>query len=377
MLSSPGFLWTVACFILVIGPLVFIHEMGHFLVARYFGVKVEVFSIGFGREVTGWTDKHGTRWKVGWLPLGGYVRFAGDMNGASMEDPKWRDLPASERAGIFHAKPVGQRALIVLAGPLANFLAAIAILASFAFVYGEVSRPPVIATVQPGSPADKAGLQVGDRIVSINERPVRSFADVYPVVQDNTGTDIAFKIARDGSEITRSIVPVIVVEKDRFGNSYRIGRIGIAPSREAEIRDVSLPESVVIGVKRMVQILDRMISGIWQVISGHRSPTELGGPIKIAQISGEAAVLGWQQFVYLAALISINLGFINLLPVPMLDGGHLSFYAVEAILRRPVSPRTMEIAFRSGMYALLALMLFVTLNDLASLGLWRLTGLGG
>lgn len=377
MLSSPGFLWTVACFILVIGPLVFIHEMGHFLVARYFGVKVEVFSIGFGREVTGWTDKHGTRWKVGWLPLGGYVRFAGDMNGASMEDPKWRDLPASERAGIFHAKPVGQRALIVLAGPLANFLAAIAILASFAFVYGEVSRPPVIATVQPGSPADKAGLQVGDRIVSINARPVRSFDDVYPVVQDNTGTDIAFKIARDGSEITRSIVPVIVVEKDRFGNSYRIGRIGIAPSRTAEIRDVSLPESVVIGVKRMVQILDRMISGIWQVISGHRSPTELGGPIKIAQISGEAAVLGWQQFVYLAALISINLGFINLLPVPMLDGGHLSFYAVEAILRRPVSPRTMEIAFRSGMYALLALMLFVTLNDLASLGLWRLTGLGG
>jgi len=377
MLSSPGFLWTVACFILVIGPLVFIHEMGHFLVARYFGVKVEVFSIGFGREVTGWTDKHGTRWKVGWLPLGGYVRFAGDMNGASMEDPKWRDLPASERAGIFHAKPVGQRALIVLAGPLANFLAAIAILASFAFVYGEVSRPPVIATVQPGSPADKAGLQVGDRIVSINARPVRSFDDVYPVVQDNTGTDIAFKIARDGSEISRSIVPVIVVEKDRFGNSYRIGRIGIAPSREAEIRDVSLPESVVIGVKRMVQILDRMISGIWQVISGHRSPTELGGPIKIAQISGEAAVLGWQQFVYLAALISINLGFINLLPVPMLDGGHLSFYAVEAILRRPVSPRTMEIAFRSGMYALLALMLFVTLTDLASLGLWRLTGLGG
>lgn len=377
MLSSPGFLWTVACFILVIGPLVFIHEMGHFLVARYFGIKVEVFSIGFGREVTGWTDKHGTRWKVGWLPLGGYVRFAGDMNGASMEDPKWRDLPASERAGIFHAKPVGQRALIVLAGPLANFLAAIAILASFAFVYGEVTRPPVIATVQPGSPAQKAGLQVGDRIVSINDRPVRSFDDVYPVVQDNTGTDIAFKIARDGSEITRSIVPVIVVEKDRFGNSYRIGRIGIAPSREAEIRDVSLPESVVIGAKRMVQILDRMISGIWQVISGHRSASELGGPIKIAQISGEAAVLGWQQFVYLAALISINLGFINLLPVPMLDGGHLSFYAVEAILRRPVSPRTMEIAFRSGMYALLALMLFVTLNDLASLGLWRLTGLGG
>lgn len=377
MLSSPGFLWTVACFILVIGPLVFIHEMGHFLVARYFGVKVEVFSIGFGREVTGWTDKHGTRWKVGWLPLGGYVRFAGDMNGASMEDPKWRALPASERAGIFHAKPVGQRALIVLAGPLANFLAAIAILASFAFVYGEVTRPPVIATVQPGSPAQKAGLQVGDRIVSINDRPVRSFDDVYPVVQDNTGTDIAFRIARDGSEISRSIVPVIVVEKDRFGNSYRIGRIGIAPSREAEIRDVSLPESVVIGAKRMVQILDRMISGIWQVISGHRSASELGGPIKIAQISGEAAVLGWQQFVYLAALISINLGFINLLPVPMLDGGHLSFYAVEAILRRPVSPRTMEIAFRSGMYALLALMLFVTLNDLASLGLWRLTGLGG
>lgn len=377
MIDSPGFLWTVACFILLIGPLVFLHELGHFLVARFFGVKVEAFSIGFGREILGWTDRLGTRWKFGWLPLGGYVRFAGDMNGASVEDARWRDLPVEERAQVFHAKPVWQRALIVLAGPVTNLVAAVVILAGFAFVYGEAKTPPVIATVQKASPADLAGLQPGDRILNANGRSIDSFDQIYPIVQDRPGERLVVEIERDGTRKLLDLVPATVRQTDRFGNEYRIGRIGIGAVAERTIRPVSVLEAPLIGVERTASILDRMVTGLWQLVSGRRSLQELGGPIKIAQISGEAAVLGVPQFIYLAALISINLGFINLLPVPMLDGGHLTFYAVEAIQRRPVSPRTMEIAFRSGMYALLALMAFVTLNDLASLGLWRLAGLNG
>lgn len=377
MMSSPGFFWTILSFILIIGPLVFVHEMGHFLVARWFGVKVEAFSIGFGREVFGWTDRRGTRWKIGWLPLGGYVRFVGDMNGASMEDAQWRSLPAEERAGVFHAKPLGQRALIVLAGPLANLITAVLILAGFAYAYGEPHRPPVIASVAPDSPAARAGLAAGDRITEVNGRTIENFQDIYPLVQDRPGMTLNVTYMRSGAEQTAQMTPSVVVSKDRFGNEYRVGRIGIMPAAEEMIRDLSLGQSLVSGVERTGAIIDRMATGIWQVITGRRSVAELGGPIKIAKVSGEAAELGWQPFLYLAALISINLGFINLLPVPMLDGGHLSFYAVEAIQRRPVSPRTMEIAFRSGMYALLALMLFVTFNDLGSLGLWQLTGLGG
>jgi regulator of sigma E protease len=377
MIDSPGFLWTIACFILLIGPLVFVHELGHFLVARFFGVKVEAFSIGFGREILGWTDRLGTRWKFGWLPLGGYVRFAGDMNGASVEDARWRDLPAEERAQVFHAKPVWQRALIVLAGPITNLIAAVVILAGFALVYGEAQTPPVIATVQKASPADLAGLQPGDRILDVNGRSIDSFDQIYPMVQDRPGERLNVLVDRDGAKKKFELVPASVRQTDRFGNEYRIGRIGIGAAADRTIRPVSLLEAPLIGLERTVSILDRMVTGLWQLISGRRSVQELGGPIKIAQISGEAAVLGLPQFIYLAALISINLGFINLLPVPMLDGGHLTFYAIEAIQRRPVSPRTMEIAFRSGMYALLALMAFVTLNDLASLGLWRLAGLDG
>lgn len=371
-MTSPGILWTIFFFILVIGPLVFIHELGHFSVARFFGIRVEAFSIGFGRELIGWEDRKGTRWKIGWLPLGGYVRFAGDMNGASLEDPLWRDLPAEERASIFHAKPLYQRALVVLAGPLANFAAAILILAGFAWAYGEMQRPPVVAQVQSASPAATAGLRTGDVIRTMQGRTISTFDDIYPIVQDRPGVEMAVEVDRNGERVTLRLTPALVEQTDRFGNIYRVGRIGIAPPTKFDIRTVGPIEALGIGIERSLGILDRMVTGIWQVISGYRSISELGGPIKIAQISGEAAALGWQQFVYLAALISINLGFINLLPVPMLDGGHLCFYAVEAVQRRPVSPRTMEIAFRSGMYALLMLMMFVTLNDL---GLWRLMGM--
>jgi len=377
MMESPGLLWTIACFILVIGPLVFIHEMGHFLAARWCGVQVEAFSIGFGREVVGWTDRHGTRWKIAWMPMGGYVRFAGDMNGASMEDTRWRQLPPEARERVFHAKPLWQRAFIVFAGPLANFVAAIAILATFAMAYGEGKTPPVVQVLQQGSPAEKAGLLVGDRITQINNRSVDSFDEIYPIIQDRPGEKLDVTLERAGRALDVVVTPSTVVQRDRFGNEYRIGRIGIGSTSDRVTVPVPFYQAPFVAMRQTANILDRMVTGIWQLITGRRSVEELGGPIKIAQISGQAATLGWQEYVYLVALISINLGFINLLPVPMLDGGHLSFYAVEAIMRRPVSPKTMELAFRSGMYVLLALMVFVTLNDLGSLGLWRLAGLDG
>lgn len=371
MMESPGILWTIACFVLVIGPLVFVHEMGHFLVARWCGVQVEVFSIGFGREVFGWTDKHGTRWKVAWMPLGGYVRFAGDMNGASVEDTRWRQLPPNERERVFHAKPLWQRAAVVAAGPLANFLAAMVILGAFAFAYGEGKTPPVVQVVQQGSPAEKAGIEIGDRVLKVNSRAIDSFDEIYPIVTDRPGMPISVTLQRDGRIVDVTMTARTVEQRDRFGNLYRIGRIGIGSTTARVIEPVEWYNVPGVAARQTYEILDRMVTGIWQLITGRRSVEELGGPIKIAQISGQAATLGWQEYIYLVALISINLGFINLLPVPMLDGGHLSFYAVEAIQRRPVSPKTMELAFRSGMYVLLGLMVFVTLNDLASLGLWR------
>jgi regulator of sigma E protease len=378
MIESPGFFWTVMCFILVIGPLVFIHEMGHYLVGRWCGIKADVFSIGFGREVFGWSDKRGTRWKVGWMPLGGYVRFAGDMNPAGAEDPRWHELPEHEKQQVFHNKPLWKRAATVLAGPLANFLAAILILGGFAYVYGESRTPPLIATLEAGSVAEKAGLELGDRVIEINGRSVETFMDIYPIVQDRPGMRLDIRILRKGEEKTVSLIAAERREKDRFGGEFKIGRIGIGPGKAPEFVDVSLARAPIVAVERTFDILDRMITGIVQLVTGRRPISDLGGPLKIAQISGQVASLGLPDFVHLVALISINLGFINLLPVPMLDGGHLTFYAVEAIRRKPVSPRAIELAFRSGLVALMALMLFVTVNDLASFGVFsRLAGLSG
>jgi regulator of sigma E protease len=377
MIETPGFLWTAMFFMLAIGPLVFVHELGHYLVGRWFGVKADAFSIGFGPEILGWTDRLGTRWRIAWIPLGGYVRFAGDMSPAGESDPNWVKLPDAERSRTFQSKSLWKRALIVAAGPVTNFLVAFLILGAFALAYGESRTPPVVALIQPGSVAEQAGFRVGDRIIEINGRSVSSFNDVYPIIQDRAGMPLSVAIARGGQSLALSVTPATVVEKDRFGNTFKIGKIGLGPPPPVTT-PVSLLRAPIVSVERMGSILDRMISGIVQIVTGRRSVEELGGPLKIAQISGQVATLGWQDFVFLVALISINLGFINLLPVPMLDGGHLSFYAVEAIRRKPASPRAMEWAFRSGLVALLALMVFVTFNDLASLGVWtRLAGLIG
>jgi regulator of sigma E protease len=374
LIETPGFPLTLLAFIAMIGPLVFVHEMGHYLAGRWFGIGADAFSIGFGREIAGFTDKHGTRWKFGWLPLGGYVRFAGDMNPASQPSAEWLALPAAERARTFQSKPVWQRAIVVAAGPVVNFLVAILILAGFAHFYGTRYAPAMVGSVVAASPAAKAGLQAGDRLLTLGGRSVDDFADIAEYAMLRPGDTIRVTAERAGRPIVTTLTIGTIEQRDRFGNSYRIGRVGIG-SPPVEYRPVPLWRAPIEGTKQVVAIVRGSLDAMGQIITGRRSVDELGGPLRIAKISGEQMTLGWPAFIGLIALVSINLGFINLLPVPMLDGGHLFFYAIEAVRRRPVDARVQEWAFRGGLAAILALMLLVTFNDLGQLGLWR--GLAG
>ncbi|WHU03985.1 RIP metalloprotease RseP [Sphingomonas sp. NIBR02145] len=377
MIQSPGILVTILAFALVLGPLVFLHELGHYLAGRWFGVKADEFSIGFGREVAGFTDKRGTRWKFGWLPLGGYVRFAGDMNPAGQPSPEWLSLPPRERAQTFQAKPLWQRAIIVAAGPIMNFLVAIAILGAFAVAYGKVVTPPVIGSIAPKSAAESAGLKPGDRILSLNGRQVEDFVDIGVFAMIRSGEAVNIEYQRGGQTAQASATIGSLTEKDRFGNITHRGVLGIGRVA-SEIRPVALWEAPGEGIRQTIGIVKTTIEGLQRIILGRIPVSELGGPLKIAKVSGEFLAMGPVQLVYLIALISINLGFINLLPVPVLDGGHLLFYAVEAVRRRPVEPQVMEWAYRGGLVAILALMLFVTFNDLGTFGVWRnLAGLIG
>ncbi|MBB6123451.1 RIP metalloprotease RseP [Sphingobium subterraneum] len=375
LLPSP--LLTVLAFVAVIGPLVFIHELGHYLVARWCGVKAEVFSIGFGPELVGWNDRRGTRWRIAALPLGGYVKFMGDMNAASQTDTSWLTLPPEERAQSFPAKPLWQKAAIVAAGPAINLIFAVLLLGGLATVRGEPVSEPVIGRIAAGSAAQAAGLQPGDRIVSIMGRSIDSFGDISNIVSLRPGEVLPYVVERDGRTFARDIAAGTRIETDRFGNIYRLGQLGVA-SNMVTWRKVSVIEAPLVGYRHAVQITVSALDGMGQIITGRRSVKELGGPLKIADISGQAAAMGPESFIFLMALISINLGFINLLPIPMLDGGHLLFYGIEAIQRRPVSARVQDFAYRSGLALLLTMMIMVTFNDLGSFGLWKsLSGLIG
>ena len=377
MINSPGIMFSLLAFVLVLGPLVFFHELGHYFAGRLFGVKSEAFSIGFGREVAGWTDKRGTRWKLGWLPLGGYVRFAGDMNPASAPTAEWLALPPAERAKTFQAKPVWQRAIIVFAGPFVNFLIAIAILAGFAYAYGDSRTPTIVGGVMPGSAAQVAGLQTGDRITSIGGRSFATFDGLARYVVLRPGEQVEIDVVRGGKAIALPAVLGSVEQRDRFGNHFVIGQLGVEAT-DPVFTTVSLVEAPVVGVRRAGELVRATIDGLGQIISGRRSVKDLNGPVGTARIAGEQMTLGIQAFIALIAMVSINLGFINLLPVPMLDGGHLFFYAIEAVRRRPLQPEAQEWAFRGGLAALVALILVVTFNDLGSFGLWKnLAGLIG
>lgn len=456
MTGSPNLLTTIFAFLLVLGPLVLIHELGHYLVGRLFGVKADAFSVGFGKELAGWTDKRGTRWKLSALPLGGYVQFAGDMNPSSAPQAVDDKLSPEERAQTFHVKPLWQRALIVLAGPMTNLLLCVLILAGFAYANGRLVADPEVAGFSETSTAKASGMEVGDRIVAIDGKPIENATEIADHVIYFAGSTIEISVQRDGRTV---VLPVKVAGRDvsdEFGNEARIGDIGLefdtpvvgaffgkSPAQAAGMEKgdrivavddkpvtsfsqippliepragerititvmrngvahvlpltvgeglvkgedgrerrigrigvqggfgrmvpVGAVEALGIGVDRSFALMGTMVTGIRQIVTGERSVRELGGPIKIAKYSGEQFTLGWESFVGFAALISINLAFINLLPIPGLDGGHLAFYVAEFIRRRPLGVRSQEWAIRTGVVLVLALMLFVTVNDVASL----------
>jgi regulator of sigma E protease len=364
--SPPIWMYAVG-FLLLLGPLVTLHELGHYVVGRWFGVKADTFSVGFGKELAGWTDKRGTRWRLSALPLGGYVQFAGDMNPASQPSEAWLSLPEEERARTFQAKPLWQRALIVAAGPVTNFLIAIAILAAFNFAFGKAVVPPVVGMVESGSAAAEARLVPGDRIVALDDEPVEDFLELRRYVMFNPGAAIELTIERDGEQREVAVTLASTTATDQFGNAMRIGKLGVAPAEGGAMLPLGPVQSVTLAFKQTGEILVMMVSGIRQIVTGERPVSELGGPIKMAKFSGEQLTLGWVDFASFVAMVSINLAFINLLPIPALDGGHLAFYAAEAVRRKPASPRSQEWAFRTGIAFVLALMLFVTINDVVSL----------
>ena len=373
-LNLPLWLYYVLGFPLLLGPLITIHELGHYLVGRWFGVHAEAFSVGFGKEIAGFTDRRGTRWKLSALPLGGYVQFKGDMNPASIPDPDAAaQASAEERAGSFHHAALWKRALIVFAGPATNILLTLAIFAGFFMLYGkpvpgDAAEQLTVAEFAEISPARSAGIEVGDRIVAIEGERMEDFRDVQDSIMLYPGRTLDVTVERDGAERIFE-VPVRSVEmEDRFGNVSKVGLIGIASGAASFDFEPQGPIAALgLAVDHSLGIVDMMVTGIGQIFTGERSVQELGGPVKIAKFSGEQLSLGAMAFINFAALISLNLAFINLLPIPALDGGHLAFYAAEAVRRKPVGPRGTEVAYRAGVALVLMLMVFVTINDLVSL----------
>jgi len=360
----------IAGFLLVLGPLIAVDELGHYLVGRGFGVKAEAFSFGFGKELIGRTDKHGTRWKVSALPIGGYVQFKGDMNPASIPDAEsLKDIAPEERDGNFHHAALWKRALIVLAGPVTNILVALGIFMAFFMLYGKaLPVTPTVGKFSEVSAARDAGLKVGDQILTVNDEKLDDYRHLQRNIALYPGKTVEITYSRDGAVSTLPLAIGRFEEKDEFGNVHVLGRIGIFPVQmKRQFARVGFGEALSSSVTQSLQIVDMMVVGLKQIIVGDRSVRELGGPIKIAKFAGEQLSLGAFSFVFFVALISINLAFINLLPIPALDGGHLAFYAVEAVRRKPVGPVGTEWAYRTGIALVLMLMIFVTANDVVGL----------
>lgn len=365
-------------FLFVLTVVVFVHELGHFLVARWYGVKVQAFSIGFGREIWGFNDRYGTRWRLAWIPLGGYVKFIDDENGASVPSPDaLARLSPEERAGAFQFKPLGQRAAVVAAGPIANFLLSIALFAVIFTVVGiSVTAPRVDEVVADGI-AEKAGFKAGDLIVSIDGAPIESFNEMQRIVGANADQELAFGVERGGALLTIKATPGRREMTDRFGNTLRIGVIGVKRTTQPqdwEYKRYGPLESIWLGVKETHFIIAKTLGYVRDVILGRESADQLGGPIRIAEVSGQVASAGFVPLLNLTAILSVSIGLINLFPIPLLDGGHLLFYALEAVRRRPLSARAQDIGFRIGLTLVLMLMMYATFNDLPIVRKW--IGLG-
>ncbi|HUQ35297.1 MAG TPA: RIP metalloprotease RseP [Aestuariivirga sp.] len=356
-------------FIAALTIIVFIHELGHFLVARWCGVAVEVFSIGFGREIFGWNDKHGTRWKVCWLPLGGYVKFEGDANPTSLPQAE-PDSEMTRTTGNFHGKPVWKRAAVVAAGPIANFILSILIFASvFAFV-GIPVKEPRVGEVQPGSAAEKAGIKSGDLIAAIDGAKIETFGDIVKSVSFRGGELLHVTIDRNGIPISLQVVAGIVEESDGFGGTSKRGLLGVSPPKDTAAsppRRLSIPDAISQGTGETWRIISVTFKYLGKLVRGQESSKQIGGPVSIAKMAGDAASSGGMRFAIFIAFLSTSVGLINLFPIPMLDGGHLVYYAIETVAGKPLGKQAQEWGFRVGLSLVAMLMAFGFWNDLTRL----------
>ncbi len=368
---------TLLPYVVILTVLIFVHEFGHFIVGRWCGVKVNVFAIGFGTELFGYTDRLGTRWKFCAIPLGGYVKFAGDANGASVPDARALDtMDAKERSESLFFKPVWQRSAIVAAGPIANFILAILLFAGLFYVRGVPVLAPVFGNIVSGSPAEQGGLKFGDRVLRIDDAEIDSFEAVVATVSINGGNPLKFIVSRDGGEVALTITPRQVEQNTNLGK-HRHGQIGAESTRDQknfQVRSLNPVEAIVFGAQKSWFIIDRTVRYFGGLFAGRESADQISGPIGIAAVTGEIAKDGLPSLIFLAAVISVSLGFFNLLPVPILDGGHLLYFAIEAIRRRPLSLGLQEFGFRVGLSLLGLLILFATYNDIRSFVVRRLIG---
>ena len=369
---SHGLLGYIVPFLFVLTIVVFFHELGHFLVARWAGVKVLTFSLGFGPELAGFNDRQGTRWKISAIPLGGYVKFFGDESEASTPASfeTLANMTEEERAGSFHHKRVGPRAAIVAAGPIANFILAIVIFTCLFTFFGKPSTTARVDKIEANSAAAKAGFQAGDIVTAIDGKTIGSFSDMQRIVSIRAGDQLTFTVKRGDATLQLRGTPELREVKDAFGNAHRIGVLGI--TRQTAAGDVTTERvdpatAFWLGVKETWFVVDRTLAYIGGVFVGREAADQVGGPLRIAQISGQVATIGMAALIHLAAVLSISIGLLNLFPVPLLDGGHLLFYAVEAVRGRPLSPRAQEMGFRIGLGLVLMLMVFATYNDILHL----------
>ncbi len=358
-------------FILVLSLLVFVHEMGHYLVGRWCGIKSTAFSIGFGPELVGFTDKHGTRWKISAVPLGGYVKFFGDEDVSSKPDSaNLSSLTLEERAQTLAGAKLWKRAATVAAGPIANFILAILIFASLFAIYGRMISDPIVSEVRENSAAQSAGVLAGDRLVAIDGEAVKTFEDVRRYVAVRPGTPITVTVERNGQDLILPMVPTRTETKDQFGNKMELGIIGIVTDQtRGNFRHITYSpmEALAEGVRETGHVVTGTFAYIGNLVTGRMNADQLGGPVRVAQASGQMASLGFAAVIQLAALLSVSIGLLNLMPVPILDGGHLVFYAIEAVRGRPLGPGAQEFAFRIGMIMIFSLMVFATWNDISSL----------
>jgi regulator of sigma E protease len=368
---SHGVIGYIIPFLFVLTIVVFFHELGHFLVARWAGVKVLTFSLGFGPELVGFNDRHGTRWKISAIPLGGYVKFFGDESEASTPSSTALDaMSAEERQGSFHHKKVGPRAAIVAAGPIANFILAIVIFAGLFTFFGRPNATARVDKVMAGSAAEAAGFQSGDVVAAIDGKVIGNFSDMQRIVSIDAGQPLTFTVKRGDTTVSLRATPELKEIKDNFGNVHKLGVLGITRSNEPGdvlVERVDPVTAVWLGTKDTWFVIDRTLAYIGGVFTGREAADQVGGPLRIAQISGQVATIGLSALIHLAAVLSVSIGLLNLFPVPLLDGGHLLFYAVEAVRGRPLSERAQEMGFRIGLGLVLMLMVFATYNDILHL----------